>query len=137
GCNCGGVSDYTKADINAAAKRALELASEGRTIGRDKYPHVYNDYERFSFTHAKKPYLEFPVVQDGQVYDGGSPGADRVIIGSIASNFKSAVYCTVITHDGERKNGFAECQDDTMNVSGKGSYEIPEEVDLLDHLGPW
>ena len=59
----------------------------------------------------------------GSVYDGASPGADRVVIGSIASDYSSAVYCAVLTHDGQRKNGFAECSDDTMNPRGKGNYQ--------------
>lgn len=33
----------------------------------------------------------------------------------------------VITHDGQRKNGFAECADDTMNPRGKGNYEGHEQ----------
>lgn len=43
-----------------------------------------------------------------------------MVIGSIAEDYSSAVYCAVITHDGQRKNGFAECRDDTVNVRGKG-----------------
>lgn len=124
GCNCDGTS-YSQTDINAAASQALSLASQGQTLGRDKYPHAYNDYEHFSFPHASKPYLEFPIMA-GSVYDGSSPGADRVVIGSIASDYSSAVYCAVITHDGQRKNGFAECSDDIMNPRGKGDYEGQE-----------
>lgn len=102
GCDCDGTS-YSKEAINAAAAKALELASQGQTIGRrkvatwgslthlrtgkDKYPHAYNDYEHFSFPHGSAPYLEFPVERNGSAYDGGSPGADRVIIGSIAEDF--------------------------------------------------
>ena len=33
GCNCNGTS-YTKQDINTAASRALELASQGQTLGK-------------------------------------------------------------------------------------------------------
>ena len=77
---------------------------------------MYNDYEHFSFPHAHKPYLEFPVTNTGSVYDGASPGADRIVIGSIAEDYSSAIYCAVITHDGQRKNNFAECADDTMCV---------------------
>ena len=33
GCNCGGKTQYTKADINNAASKALELASQGQTLG--------------------------------------------------------------------------------------------------------
>ena len=36
----------------------------------------------------------------------------------------SAVYCAVITHEGSTKNGFTECQDDTMNVRGKGKHDV-------------
>ena len=57
------------------------------------------------------------------VYDGSSPGADRVVIGSIAEDYSSAIYCAVITHDGETRNGFAECADDTLNLRGKGEYK--------------
>lgn len=95
--------------------------------GKDKYPHAYNDYEHFNFPHGSAPYLEFPVERGGKTYDGGSPGADRIVIGSIAEDFASAVYCAVITHDGEKKNGFAECADDTMNPRGKGNYEPTEQ----------
>ncbi|KAH7869419.1 Ribonuclease/ribotoxin [Lentinula edodes] len=122
GCNCDGTA-YTEADINAAGAKALQLASEKKTLGEDKYPHVYNDYERFNFVHAMKPYLEFPIERNAKTYNGGSPGADRLVIGSIAEDFSSAVYCAVITHDGEKKNGFAECADDTLNPRGKGKYE--------------
>ena len=88
-------------------------------LGRDKYTHVYNDYEHFSFSHAVKPSLEFPIMS-GDTYDGSSPGADRVVIGSIAEDYSNAVHCVVITHDGQKKNGFAECRDDTVNLRGKG-----------------
>ncbi|MCJ1382923.1 hypothetical protein MMC17_006036 [Xylographa soralifera] len=132
GCNCAGIclishpmymnfiytnkgTDYAKADINTAANKALELASQGQTL-------VYNDYEHFTFSNAQKPYLEFPIMA-GDVYNGSSPGADRVVIGSFAEDYSSAVYCAVITHDGETRNGFAECADDTLNLRGKGEYK--------------
>jgi hypothetical protein len=84
---------------------------------------VSQDYEHFSFTHAQKPYLEFPILESGAFSGDESPGADRVVIGSIATDYQSAVFCAVITHDGSKKNGFTECQDDTVNTSGKGQYE--------------
>lgn len=55
-------------------------------------PHAYNDYEKFNFSHAQKPYLEFPVVKTG-VYSGGSPGADRIVIGSIAEDY--CTFCSI------------------------------------------
>jgi len=125
GCNCANKTDYHRDAINAACTQALRLASEGETVGRDKYPHAYNDYEHFKFDHAQKPYLEFPIMEDGRPYDGeSSPGADRVVIGSISTDYSSAVYCAVITHDGQRKNGFTECKDDTVNQDGAGTYDV-------------
>lgn len=44
------------------------------------------------------------------------------MIGSIATDYASAVFCAVITHDGSTKNGFTECKDDTLNTGGKGTY---------------
>lgn len=70
---------------------------------------------------------------DGNVFEGGSPGPDRVVIGSIAKNFKSAVYCAVITHDGQKSNGFSECKDDTMNPKGKGD-QVGKGRELVDRL---
>lgn len=58
-------------------------------------------------------------------YTGDSPGADRVVIGSIATDYQSAIFCAVITHDASSNNGFTECQDDTVNTAGKGSYSAP------------
>lgn len=65
------------------------------------------------------------------------------VLGSIATDFSSAVFCAVITHDGSTKNGFTECQDDTVNTDGKGSYkgskkgkgeEEPSGRETLDSL---
>jgi hypothetical protein len=56
-------------------------------------------------------------MRNGKVFDGQeSPSTDRVVIGSIAEDFSSAVYCAVITHQGEGGNQFKECQDDSLYV---------------------
>jgi hypothetical protein len=100
---------YSQTDIDNAATAALSYYSQGETVGNDAYPHQYNDYEGFSFS-CSAPYLEFPIFS-GSTYSGGSPGADRVVIGSISGDDSSAQYCAVITHDGESNNDFAECSD--------------------------
>lgn len=42
--------------------------------------HPLPDFEKFKFAHAQKPYLEFPIMPNGEVYDGeSSPGADRIV----------------------------------------------------------
>lgn len=40
------------------------------------------------------------------------------------------MFCAVITHDGQKKNGFVECADDTVNPRGKGTY-VPGAGKLL------
>lgn len=87
---------------------------------------LFPDYEHFYFAHAQKPYLEFPILESGTYSGEESPGADRVVIGSIAEDFQSAVFCAVLTHDGSTKNGFTECKDDTVNTDGKGTYDARE-----------
>lgn len=57
------------------------------------------------------------------------------MIGSISEDFSSAVYCAVVTHDGQRRNGFAECSDDTMNVRGKGSFKTVEKEEGIHEKG--
>ncbi|KAE9376637.1 guanyl-specific ribonuclease F1 [Stipitochalara longipes BDJ] len=106
--NCDGTT-YSQQNIDDAATAALSYYASGQTVGKDSYPHQYNDYEGFSFT-CSAPYLEFPIKTSG-VYSGGSPGADRVVIGSISSDESTAEYCAVITHDGQSGNDFGECSD--------------------------
>lgn len=93
------------------------------------------DYEKFQFSHAQKPYLEFPILESGD-YDNQSPGADRVVIGSISTDYSSAVFCAVITHDGSTKNGFTECKDDTVNTDGKGTYDTERTKGRGKEPGP-
>jgi ribonuclease len=81
------------------------------------------DYERFQFDHAQKPFLEFPILESGAFTGDESPGADRIVIGSISTDYSSAVFCAVLTHDGSTKNGFTECKDDTVNPDGKGTWD--------------
>ncbi|ESZ95799.1 hypothetical protein SBOR_3816 [Sclerotinia borealis F-4128] len=129
GCNCDNESTHDQSAIDAACKQALLLAFEKKTVGEDKYPHAYNDYEDFIFLPAaKKPYLEFPILSCGTIYNGSnptSPGADRIVIGSIATDYKSAIFCAVITHDGSSKDGFTECMNTGDN--GEGAYERKEK----------
>lgn len=100
---------YSQTNIDDAATAALSYYAQGTTVGSDSYPHQYEDYEGFSFS-CSAPYLEFPILTSG-TYSGGSPGAGRVVIGSISSDDSSAQYCAVITHDGQSGNGFGECTD--------------------------
>ncbi|PMD18345.1 Ribonuclease/ribotoxin [Hyaloscypha hepaticicola] len=136
GCNCDNKTEYDRATINAACTQALNLASQGQTLGRDRYPHVYNDYEKFQFEHAQKPYLEFPILESGAYTDDESPGADRVIIGSISTDYSSAIFCAVITHDGSTRNGFTECKDDTVNTDGKGTWDTEKTQGRGREPGP-
>lgn len=58
------------------------------------------------------------------------------ILGSIATDFSSAIYCAVVTHDGQKNNGFTECKDDTVNQNGQGAYDVNKTEGLGKEPGP-
>ena len=66
------------------------------------YPHKYKDYEGFDFP-VSGPYYEYPIMKSGEVYDGGSPGPDRVIFNG------QDELAGVITHSGSDGDGFSAC----------------------------
>ncbi|KAL1984346.1 hypothetical protein VTN96DRAFT_9207 [Rasamsonia emersonii] len=92
---------YSSDEINAAVQQGYSLEQSGNEAG--DYPHEYKDYEGFNFP-VPGPYYEFPILADGQTYDGGSPGADRVIFND------SGELAGVITHTGASGDGFVQCQ---------------------------
>ncbi|KAI5856998.1 Ribonuclease/ribotoxin [Tricharina praecox] len=106
GANCNGYV-FTKAAVQAAANEALDHLVSSSTVGDNDYPHQYNNYEGFSFNSGcAPPYYEFPLFKSS-LYTGGSPGADRVVIGSRSGS--SAKFCDVITHYGASGNAFLMC----------------------------
>lgn len=114
-----GNDDYTPDEISAAANAACNYLQQGTTAGGSKYisqdlpllllltwkryPESYNDYEGFTFNGVQGPYYEFPLMADGSVYDGGEPGADRVVINS------NCAIAGEITHTGASGNDFVAC----------------------------
>ncbi|OAP59298.1 hypothetical protein AYL99_06596 [Fonsecaea erecta] len=99
---CGDVC-YWQSDIDAAVSKGYSLYQDGQTEGSDDYPHQYNDYEGFDFS-VDGPYYEFPILDDFKVYDGGSPGPDRVIFNADGD------YAGVITHTGASGDDFVACE---------------------------
>ncbi|KIW08628.1 uncharacterized protein PV09_00584 [Verruconis gallopava] len=99
---CGSTS-YSASDVLAAADAACQYVQDGTTAGGSKYPERYNDYEGFTFDGVDGPYYEFPILSDGEIYDGGSPGADRVVING------NCDFAGVITHTGADNNDFVGC----------------------------
>ena len=79
-----------------------DLYKAGETDGSSSYPHTYNNYEDFDFP-INGPYQEFPIMSDFDEYDGGSPGADRVIFNT------QCQLAGVITHTGANGNAFVDC----------------------------
>ncbi|KAF7161027.1 hypothetical protein CNMCM5623_006704 [Aspergillus felis] len=97
GSNC-----YSSSDVSAAQEAGYQLYSSGQTVGRSSYPHQYNDYEGFDFS-VPSPWYEWPILSSGAIYNGGSPGADRVIFNS------NDELAGVITHTGASGNNFVAC----------------------------
>ncbi|KAJ2989023.1 hypothetical protein NUW58_g3678 [Xylaria curta] len=98
---CGNVC-YTQGDINEAVAQGFEYHEEGQTVGSNKYPHRYNNYEGFDFPDAG-PWYEFPILRSSRPYTGGSPGADRVVFNA------EGIFQDAITHTGASGNNFVEC----------------------------
>jgi len=97
---CGNVC-YAQSTIEQAVSAGYKLYKEGKDEG--DYPHTYNNYEGFDFP-VSGPYQEYPVLSDTQAYDGGSPGADRVIFNT------KGVFAGTITHTGASGDDFVGCE---------------------------
>ncbi|KAH7309126.1 Ribonuclease/ribotoxin [Stachybotrys elegans] len=100
---CGSVS-YTSAQTNAASVAACNYVRNGGTAGSSSYPHTYRNDEGFRFGGLAGPFYEFPILSNGRVYTGGSPGPDRVVINSACRQ------AGTITHTGASGNAFVACQ---------------------------
>lgn len=96
-----GSTCYYQSDLDAAVSEGYQLYQSGGENG--DYPHTYNNYEGFDFP-VTGPYQEYPVLNSYQVYDGGSPGADRVIFNT------QGTYAGTITHTGASGDDFVACQ---------------------------
>ncbi|KAB8237096.1 Ribonuclease/ribotoxin [Aspergillus alliaceus] len=97
-----GSNTYASSDVTAAQEAGYKLHQSGETVGKNKYPHKYNNYEGFDFP-VDPTYYEWPILSSGNVYSGGSPGADRVVF-----NEKDEL-AGLITHSGASGNNFVAC----------------------------
>ncbi|CAK7264442.1 hypothetical protein SEPCBS57363_001074 [Sporothrix epigloea] len=96
----------TREQINAAIGHALTLLKEGKQVGEAKYPHAFKKHP--IATNAQEPIFEFPILVAGIPYTGEKiTGSDRVIFGSVATDYASADYVGVTgtpsTSDGSYK----------------------------------
>ncbi|KAH6641274.1 Ribonuclease/ribotoxin [Chaetomium tenue] len=97
---CGSVC-YQTTHITAALNKGYSLQQSGGDV--NNYPHRYNNYEGFDFP-TPGPWYEFPIMASHSVYNGGSPGADRVVFDG-NGNFD-----LLITHTGASGNNFLACR---------------------------
>ncbi|KAG5986030.1 hypothetical protein E4U43_005726 [Claviceps pusilla] len=95
---------YSAAAVSAAVDAACPRVKKSTTVGDNSYPHRYNNYEKFSLKGLSGPFYEFPIMSNGQVYYGGNPGPDRVIL------TKDCTTAGVLTHQGAANNAFLECR---------------------------
>ncbi|KPI44890.1 uncharacterized protein AB675_2561 [Cyphellophora attinorum] len=54
------------------------------------------------------PWYEFPIRRNGQIYEGGYAGPDRVVFSSLAVGSPDTVLCGIITHS-DRTSGHELC----------------------------
>ncbi|CUA72991.1 hypothetical protein RSOLAG22IIIB_05123 [Rhizoctonia solani] len=105
--SCGN-NEFTVTAVQSAAEAAASRVAEGSQVGRNKYPHKFNNREGFEFLPGcQAPFFEFPIFES-KVYTGGSPGPDRVVIGSVDG--ADAAFCGLMTHTGAGGNNFLQCE---------------------------
>ncbi|KAG8709818.1 hypothetical protein FRC08_018003 [Ceratobasidium sp. 394] len=106
GSNCNGYT-FTAAQVSSAAQASLSHVLAGTTVGTNKYPHVLDNREGFTYpSGCTVTRYEFPIFKD-HVYTGGDPSVDRVIIGHVSGS--SAYSCGVLTYQGASGNNFLQC----------------------------
>ncbi|CAE6513373.1 unnamed protein product [Rhizoctonia solani] len=106
GSNCNGYT-FTAAQVSAAAQESLNHVLAGTTVGTNKYPHVLDNREGFTYpSGCTVTRYEFPIFKN-KIYTGGDPSVDRVIIGHVSGS--SAYSCGVLTHQGASGNNFLQC----------------------------
>jgi hypothetical protein len=82
---------FTAAQVSAAAAESLKHVLAGTTVGTNKYPHVLDNREGFTYpAGCTVTRYEFPVFKTS-IYTGGDPSVDRVIIGHVSGS--SAYSC--------------------------------------------
>ena len=64
-----GRNNYTSDQIEDASDEACRLYRSRKQVGRNNYPHRYNNFEGFEFQGYDAPFQEFPIVSGG-VFDG-------------------------------------------------------------------
>ncbi|KAE8361235.1 Hemopexin-like domain-containing protein [Aspergillus caelatus] len=86
-------------------------------VGRARYPHVFNNYERLPFPGFEDTQLyEFPLLPSTEpIYSGGSPGAVR-ILGAISSNGQVEL-AGFIRHPPGNRGGFELCPESAAVAS--------------------
>jgi hypothetical protein len=70
-----------------------------RKDGTGGYPHTFNNREGFSFPNCPASggdLVEFPILANGNIYGGGSPGAYRVIYQEDGT--RNGIYCGLLHH---------------------------------------
>ncbi|GAB1314747.1 ribonuclease T1 [Madurella fahalii] len=97
---CGSVC-YQQSHISAALNKGYSLHQDGSDI--NNYPHRYNNYEGFDFP-TPGPWYEYPIMASHNVYNGGSPGPDRVVFDG------DGAFDLLITHTGASGNAFVACR---------------------------
>nr|P00652.2 RecName: Full=Guanyl-specific ribonuclease C2; Short=RNase C-2; Flags: Precursor [Aspergillus clavatus NRRL 1] len=93
---------YSASAVSDAQSAGYQLYSAGQSVGRSRYPHQYRNYEGFNFPVSGN-YYEWPILSSGSTYNGGSPGADRVVFND------NDELAGLITHTGASGNGFVAC----------------------------
>ncbi|KAI5863338.1 Ribonuclease/ribotoxin [Durotheca rogersii] len=111
---------YTAGNVRDAGDQAGKLQTRRKQVGKNKYPHVFNNRGNEIKNFDRKcrgPLYEFPILQNKKVYLGTNPddpGPDRVVVNVSAMNKKTGkvtvTFCGLMTHTGAKnRSSFTTC----------------------------
>ncbi|KAF3313513.1 hypothetical protein TWF173_006017 [Orbilia oligospora] len=118
---CGG-QEWKMDQVQSASDESFDHIKAGTTVGKNDYPHKFNNREGFEFSKdCTHPLYEFPIVSGGD-YEGGPPKTDRVVIGAVKGD--TAYFCGAITHTGAVGNNFKECRDQGNKTRSRAERRV-------------
>ncbi|KAF4590524.1 hypothetical protein AB1N83_004361 [Pleurotus pulmonarius] len=92
---------YSGVVVQNALEQGLSLKKQGKTVGKNKYPHGYGNREALKFASCTNGLIEFPVLNRGSA--SGKAGTDRVVFDDKGN------FCGCMTHLDVPRNLFRLC----------------------------
>ncbi|KAN0072722.1 hypothetical protein V8E54_008836 [Elaphomyces granulatus] len=125
-CQDGAV--FTRANVLATMNHAWHIRFWGWPVGDRDYPHTYyykgRNWNGVRIDRRVDTYnlVEFPIFENGTLYNAGPPETDRVVFDAATGTFAG-----ILTHRGQQNNQFVPCigQNRNQALPSVAQYFIP------------